>query len=315
MKKRTSRTSQDRTIQRLRRRLRETEDTLNAIRDGHVDALVVDSPNGEQLYTLRTADQPYRLMVEQMGEGALTLSADGTILYCNERFAQLMGADCQRITARNFRDFVRPEEQPRFQMLLEAETFRDDFQLLTADGKSRPAQLSAIAPAHRRCPHRRRRRRRPDARAHRARPARIQPPEGRIPGDGSGTSCTPLNVILGWTRMLLADHPSESAREHALRLIDRNAVAQAQLVNDLVDMSRMTTGKLSLDLEPLAIVPALEAALESAPGRGSQAPHAADDVAHDHGTRGRRRHAAAAGAVEPAVQRGEVHARGRHRSR
>src|SRR6185503_17573408 len=72
----------------LRRRLQEAEDTINAIRDGHVEALVVNAPDGEQIYTLRTVDQPYRLMVEQMREGALTLSADGTILYCNQRFAE-----------------------------------------------------------------------------------------------------------------------------------------------------------------------------------------------------------------------------------
>ena len=48
------------------------------------------APEGEQIYTLRSADQPYRLMVEQMREGALTLAADGTILYCNQRFAELM---------------------------------------------------------------------------------------------------------------------------------------------------------------------------------------------------------------------------------
>src|SRR6185436_1306324 len=74
---------------------------------------------------------------------------------------------------------------------------------------------------------------------------------------------TPLNVILGWTRMLLNDQVSDDARRHALELIDRNAQAQAQLVNDLVDMSRMTTGKLKVELEPLPVVPALEAALES----------------------------------------------------
>ena len=63
--------------------------------------------------------------------------------------------------------------------------------------------------------------------------------------------------------MLLNDHLSEKARKRALELIDRNAQAQAQLVNDLVDMSRMTTGKLQVDLEPLPIVPVLEAALAS----------------------------------------------------
>jgi len=74
---------------------------------------------------------------------------------------------------------------------------------------------------------------------------------------------TPLNVILGWTRMMLTDQLSEKARKHALELIDRNALAQAQLVNDLVDMSRMTTGKLQVELESLPVVPVLEAALES----------------------------------------------------
>jgi CheY-like chemotaxis protein len=63
--------------------------------------------------------------------------------------------------------------------------------------------------------------------------------------------------------MLLNDHLDESARRHALELIDRNAQAQAQLVNDLVDMSRMTTGKLQVELESLPVVPVLEAALES----------------------------------------------------
>jgi CheY-like chemotaxis protein/two-component sensor histidine kinase len=74
---------------------------------------------------------------------------------------------------------------------------------------------------------------------------------------------TPLNVILGWTHMLLADQLSDSTRRHAVQLIERNARAQAQLVNDLVDMSRMTTGKLKLELEPLPVAPALEAAIES----------------------------------------------------
>jgi signal transduction histidine kinase len=63
--------------------------------------------------------------------------------------------------------------------------------------------------------------------------------------------------------MLLNDQLNENARRHALELIERNARAQAQLVNDLVDMSRMTTGKLQVELESLPVIPALEEALES----------------------------------------------------
>lgn len=263
MTKREPGTSESPTIQRLRSRLREAEDTLKAIRDGHVDAVVVDSPDGEQLYALRTADQPYRLMVEQMREGALTLSGDGTILYCNDRFAQLVGAEAQSITAHNLADFLVPEERVRLQTLLASETFRDDFQLVSVAGTSNPAQLSSTALlidgvrtvavvvsdlAHERI-------------------ERSLRESNRLKDEFLATLShelrTPLNVILGWTRMLLAGQLSDSAQQHAFHLIERNARAQAQLVNDMVDMSRMITGKLKLELEPLPLVPALEAAIET----------------------------------------------------
>src|ERR1700744_1801385 len=73
-------------------RLREAEETLEAIRTGEVDAVVVAGPQGQQVYTLENADRPYRVLVEQMQEGAVTLSENGTVLYCNERFATLVGS-------------------------------------------------------------------------------------------------------------------------------------------------------------------------------------------------------------------------------
>src|ERR1700742_3941030 len=72
-------------------RLREVEETLEAIRTGEVDAVVVAGSRGQQVYTLENADRPYRVLVEQMQEGAITGSHDGTLLYCNERFATLVG--------------------------------------------------------------------------------------------------------------------------------------------------------------------------------------------------------------------------------
>ena len=63
-----------RRVRELERRLLEAEETIHAIRDGHVEALVVRTSQGEEIFTLRTADQPYRHMVEQMREGALTIN-------------------------------------------------------------------------------------------------------------------------------------------------------------------------------------------------------------------------------------------------
>src|SRR5436305_11267667 len=74
----------------LRRRLEEAEETLRAIRAGEVDAVVVES-GSEQVFTLETADRPYRLLVEQMPQGAATLTPEGQILYCNRHFADLLG--------------------------------------------------------------------------------------------------------------------------------------------------------------------------------------------------------------------------------
>jgi PAS domain S-box-containing protein len=250
-------------MERLRQRLREAEDTINAIRDGHVEALVVHAPEGEQVFTLRSADQPYRLMVERMREGALTLAADGTILYCNQRFAELIARPPERITGRNLNEFIDRADWPTVQRLLSAETSREELQLRTAADARNPAQLSAIALTI------------DDVRTvavvvtdlTHERTERGLRESNRLKDEFLATLShelrTPLNVILGWTRMLLNDHLDTNARKHALELIDRNAHAQAQLVNDLVDMSRMTTGKLQIELEALPLVPVLEAALES----------------------------------------------------
>jgi PAS domain S-box-containing protein len=260
---RISKKPSSRRIQELERRLREAEQTIQAIRDGHVDALVVRTPHGEEIFTLRSADQPYRLMVEQMREGALTLSADGTILYCNHRFAELVAAPPERVAGRSFTEFVPSDEQQRVKTMLVSDSFRDELQLVSAMGMVNPAQISSIALKI------------DDIRTvavvvtdlTHERIERGLRESSRLKDEFLATLShelrTPLNVILGWTRMLLADHLPDTSRRHALELIDHNAHVQAQLVNDLVDMSRMSTGKLRLELEPLPIVPALEAALES----------------------------------------------------
>ena len=67
----------------LQRRLDEAEETLRAIRQGEVDALVIEGPKGEMIYTLTSADYPYRLMIDEMNEGAVSVSPDSFILYGN----------------------------------------------------------------------------------------------------------------------------------------------------------------------------------------------------------------------------------------
>jgi len=103
----------------LRRRLEEAEEAIRAIRSGAVDAFVAAEAHGNRVYTLESADRPYRLLVEQMQQGAVTLNADGAIAYCNRRFADLLGRPHERLTGVAFRDFIPPDEQALYESLLQ----------------------------------------------------------------------------------------------------------------------------------------------------------------------------------------------------
>ena len=61
-----------------------------------MDAIVASGPAGDQVYTLKGADDPYRVLIEEMNQGAVTLSADGSILYCNHRFSDLLKTPPER---------------------------------------------------------------------------------------------------------------------------------------------------------------------------------------------------------------------------
>ena len=74
---------------------------------------------------------------------------------------------------------------------------------------------------------------------------------------------SPLNAILGWSTMLRQGTLDEAATANAMESIERNARAQAQLVSDLLDISRVITGKLRVNSRPVDIINSLESALES----------------------------------------------------
>ncbi len=129
----------------LRNRLEETEETLRAIRQYMVDAFVVTRANGVQVVTLNDADFPYRMMVESMNEGAVTLIPDGTIFYCNPRFAEMVQREPKKLIGARFQDLIPPDEQDAFDAIFKQagrDGTRGEFCLQTANGKCVPVQLS-----------------------------------------------------------------------------------------------------------------------------------------------------------------------------
>ncbi len=106
-------------IKDLRSRLDEAEETIRAIRSGEVDALVVSTAVGEQVFTLQSADYYYRVLIEAMSEGAVTLDSSGMVLYSNSRFAELVGTPLQKVIGASFHKFVLPGEQGALNNLLQ----------------------------------------------------------------------------------------------------------------------------------------------------------------------------------------------------
>ena len=128
----------------LRARLEEAEETLRAIRNHEVDALMVEGPEGEQVFTLKGAEQPYRIIVEAMGEGAVTIAPDETVLYCNRRFAEIIKRPLHLIIGAAFPTFIAAGDQPLLEQLLGArDGDRKEMTLETGDGTEIPAYISA----------------------------------------------------------------------------------------------------------------------------------------------------------------------------
>lgn len=132
-------------VEALRIRLEEAEETLRAITNNEIDALVVNGSQGQQVFTLQGAEQPYRVFVESMNEGAVTILSNGTILYCNTRFAEMLERPLGRIMGASFFDLLVPQDRMVLRNLVRAvdpEGCMRESLLATSNKKEMPVYLS-----------------------------------------------------------------------------------------------------------------------------------------------------------------------------
>jgi PAS domain S-box-containing protein len=125
-------------IKELRAQLEEAQQTLKAIRNGHVDALVVEGEDKPHVYTLEGADLPYRSIVETMAAGAVTLNGDYLILYCNVFFSNMIGVPIGQLIGSSFLDLVPARQKDTFIAFIDRshrEKFLQEMSLKTASGK------------------------------------------------------------------------------------------------------------------------------------------------------------------------------------
>lgn len=117
-------------------RLTEAEETIHAIRSGAVDGIVVSGADGPKVFTLVGADHPYRVLVESMHEGAVTLAGDGTILYANQAWADLLATRLEQVIGQSIRECVHPEDLSTLESLFlrAREGAQAEMRLRTATG-------------------------------------------------------------------------------------------------------------------------------------------------------------------------------------
>lgn len=133
-----------RELEETRRQLYEAKETIEAIRTGQVDALVLQKGATHQLYTLKTADHTYRVFIEKMTEGAITLSQEGIILYANSSFGEMIGMPLSAIIGLPFEQFVTEDNLNFYRTLFKTSWAGDckgEVELLYND-RSTPVQLS-----------------------------------------------------------------------------------------------------------------------------------------------------------------------------
>jgi len=118
----------------LQWRLDEANEMLEAIRTGQVDALVVKNGDTHNLYTLKTADHTYRVFIEKMSEGAVTIDESGFILYCNSSFNGLVQTPAEKVIGVPFIDFIAEESKAIFRKLIKKAWKKDTKEELIIKG-------------------------------------------------------------------------------------------------------------------------------------------------------------------------------------
>ena len=126
-------------------RLAKAEETLSAIRNGEIDGIVLAVPHDDQVHALTGSDHKYQVIIEAMEEGAATLGADGTILFCNRRFATMLRLPHAQILGSSITQFLTAESNTLFTDMKTAcrhQGVCNEMLLQAADGTQVPISLA-----------------------------------------------------------------------------------------------------------------------------------------------------------------------------
>ena len=241
----------------LRARLADAEEILRAIREGEIDALVIESPEGNQVYTLHGAEEPYRTLVEEMHEGAVVLTGRGDILYSNARFAALVGEPLESVVGSRIDRFLSVADRDDFEQLLKEGSGRRRSRLissgsgafdvslslsatLSANGNQFNLIVTDLSEIL-------------EANTNRERAERHSRTKDAFLTMLAHELRNPLGAILNAVGVLELNHAEGEPAVRAHDVIQRQVGYVSRLIDDLLDVERIVSGKVRLNREPLDV--------------------------------------------------------------
>ena len=255
----------------MQEKLREAQETLDAIRSGEVDAVIVAGTQGEQVYSLAGAEQPYRVYIERMQEGAVTVSTDGLILYCNRRFADMLGRPLDRVIGSTLPGYLLPEAWNRISDVFDRgdevvkceSTLRRDADpglpvnltasRLSLNGPTMMCLIVTDLTAQKE---------NADLRLAKEIAERASAAKDDFLAALSHELRTPLTPALMAATVLEKDTSLPESARSDISLIRRNVELEARLIDDLLDLTLITHGKLVLQTDNINMHTCLNRAIE-----------------------------------------------------
>ena len=241
----------------LRMRLAEAEDVLRAIHHGEIDAFVVEGPGGNQVYTLHSAEEPYRTLVEQMQEGAVVLTARGDIVYANAAFAALIGQTLESVVGGRLDRFVPAPDRLEVETLIARGSGRCRSHLIGSGSQGVEVSLSLattkslsgdrlnliVTDLSELC----------EAHHLRDRAERASRSKDEFLATFAHELRNPVAAIGAAARLLEVTRSAVQSPTRAHEVIARQIDHISYLINDLLDVERIESGKLRLNRQPVDI--------------------------------------------------------------
>ena len=233
---------------------------------------MIEEPTGHRIYTLQGADRPYRLLVEEMQQGAATLHADGTIAYCNRRLAELLKAPHEKLVGAALHDFVSPATARSTNLLWQGRerSGQGEARLRRADGALVPAYLTFNA-----LPNdcgaeigvlitdlTRQRHHEQLTAAHQAL-ADAARRKDEFLATLAHELRNPLAPIQNAVQILHLSDGNPKAVWAAVGMLERQVHQMVHLVDDLLDVSRISRGRIELRRESVELASVVDHAVES----------------------------------------------------